>query len=278
MLAVPSVAPVAIQRPALAAALMILICSAPALAQRAELARARAAYNQQQFDEAIAAALTAQKVGATADTATVVLARAYLERYRLRANPADLAAARAQLGTVRVSNLDSRDRVDFMIALGEALFFEDDFGAAAAMFESGIDLALAQGASTGEAMLDWWGSAIERQAELLERDQRAVVFGRMRDRMTRELARNPASAAAAYWSVVAARGAGDALGAWDAAIAAWVRGRLAGSRSAQLRADLDKLVLEGIIPDRIRALPQERRGQAESDLRTEWAILKERWK
>ena len=278
MLAVPSVAPVAIQRPAIAAALMILICSAPALAQRAELARARSAYNQQQFDEAIAVALTAQKVGATADAATVVLARSYLDRYRLRANPADLAAARAQLGTVRVSNLDSRDHVDFMIALGEALFFEDDFGAAAAIFESGIDLALAQGASTGEAMLDWWGSAIERQAEFLERDQRAVVFGRMRDRMTRELARNPASAAAAYWSVVAARGAGDALGAWDAAIAAWVRGRLAGSRSAQLRADLDKLVLEGIIPDRIRALPQERRGQAESDLRTEWAILKERWK
>ena len=278
MLAVPSVAPVAIQRPALAAALMILICSAPALAQRAELARARAAYNQQQFDEAIAAALTAQKVGATADTATVVLARSYLERYRLRANPADLAAARAQLGTVRVSNLDSRDRIDFMIALGEALFFEDDFGAAAAMFESGIDLALAQGASTGEAMLDWWGSAIERQAELLERDQRAVVFGRMRDRMTRELARNPASAAAAYWSVVAARGAGDALGAWDAAIAAWVRGRLAGSRSAQLRADLDKLVLEGIIPDRVRLLSADKRGQAESDLRTEWAVVKERWK
>ncbi|HEX6214000.1 MAG TPA: hypothetical protein VFZ38_04235 [Vicinamibacterales bacterium] len=274
----PSVAPVAIQRPAIAAALMILICSAPALAQRAELARARSAYNQQQFDEAIAAALTAQKVGATADAATVVLSRSYLERYRLLANPADLAAARAQLGTVRVSNLDSRDHVDFMMALGEALCFEDDFGAAAAMFESGIDIALAQGATTGEAMLDWWGSAIERQAELLERDQRAVVFGRMRDRMTRELARNPASAAAAYWSVVAARGAGDALGAWDAAIAAWVRGRLAGSRSAQLRADLDKLVLEGIIPDRVRALPQERRGQFESDLRTEWAILKERWK
>ena len=278
MLSVPSVALVAIQRPAIAAALVILICSAPALAQRAELARARSAYNQQQFDEAIAAALTAQKVGATADAATVVLSRSYLERYRLRANPADLAAARAQLGTVRVSNLDSRDHVDFMMALGEALFFEDDFGAAAAMFESGIDIALAQGATTGEAMLDWWGSAIERQAEMLERDQRAVVFGRMRDRMTRELARNPASAAAAYWSVVAARGAGDALGAWDAAIAAWVRGRLAGSRSAQLRADLDKLVLEGIIPDRVRALPQERRGQAESDLRTEWAILKERWK
>ena len=260
-------------------AVVAMLCSAgPALAQRAELAKARAAYNQQRFDDAIAAALTAQKVGVTADAATVVLCRAYLERYRQRANPADLAAARAQLGTVRVSNLDSRDHVDFMMALGEALFFEDDFGAAAAMFESGIESALAQGAATGESMLDWWGSAVERQAESLEREQRTVVFGRMRDRMTRELARNPASAAAAYWSVVAARGAGDALGAWDGAIAAWVRARMAGNRSAQLRADLDKLVLEGIIPDRVRALPQERRGQAESDLRTEWAILKERWK
>jgi hypothetical protein len=255
------------------------LCSAaPALAQRAELAKARSAYNQQQFDDAIQAALTAQKVGATADAATVVLSRAYLERYRQRANPADLAAARAQLGTVRVGNLDARDHVDFIMALGEALFFEDEFGAAAAMFESGIDAALAQGAATGEAMLDWWGSAVERQAEALEREQRAVVFGRMRERMARELARNPASAAAGYWVVVAARGAGEPKAAWDAAIASWVRARLAGSRSAQLRADLDKLVLEGIIPDRVRLLPEEQRGQAESDLRTEWAVVKERWK
>ena len=260
-------------------AVVAMLCgAAPAVAQRAELAKARAAYNQQQFEEAIAAALAAQKVGVTADAATVVLSRAYLERYREGANPTDLAAARAQLGTVRVSNLDSRDHVDFMMALGEALFFEDDFGAAAAIFESGIETALAQGAATGEAMLDWWGSAIERQAESLDRDQRGVVFVRMRDRMTRELARNPGSAAAGYWTVVAIRGAGDSRAAWDAAIASWVRARLAGSRSAQLRADLDKLVLDGIIPDRVRTLAQEKRGQAESDLRTEWAVLKERWK
>ena len=263
---------------ALSAALVIVLFGSPAEAQRAELAKARAAYNQQQFEEAIAAALTAQKVGATADAATVVLSRSYLERYRQLANPTDLAAARAQLGTVRVDHLDSRDQVDLIMALGEALFFEDDFGAAAAMFESGIESAQAQGAVTGEAMLDWWGSAIERQAEALERDQREAVFARMRDRMTKELARNPGSAGAAYWSVVGARGAGDPLGAWNAAIAAWVRARLAGSRSAQLRADLDKLVLEGIIPDRVRAFAPERRGQAESDLRTEWAVLKERWK
>lgn len=249
-----------------------------AAAQRAELARARAAYNQQQFDEAIEAAHVAQKAPETADAATVVLARAYLERYRQHANPGDLAAARVSLGIVRVANLDTRDHVDFLMALGEALFFEDEFGAAAALFESGIDSALAQGAGTGEAMLDWWGSAIERQAVALDREQRAAVFGRLRDRMARELARNPSSAAAAYWVVVGTRGAADPIAAWDAAIAGWVRARLAGSRAATVRADLDKLVLEGIIPDRVRSFPAEKRGQAESDLRTEWAVVKERWK
>lgn len=254
----------------------ILLCGSSAFAQRAELARARSAYNEQRFDEAVAAALAAQKVAATSDAATVVLSRAYLERYRQRANPADLAAARSQLGNVRLPNLDSRDHVDFLMALGETLFFEENYGAAAGLFESGLDGAIAQG--VGEAMLDWWGSAVERQADGFEREPRERVFGHMRDRMARELARNPGSAAAAYWVVVATRGAGDPAGAWDAAIAGWARARLAGSRAATLRADLDKLVLEGIIPDRVRLLSSDKRGQAESDLRTEWAVVKERWK
>ena len=257
---------------------LVLVFGGSAAAQRAELAKARTAYNQREFDEAILAAQAAQEFPATADAATVVLARAHLERYRQHANPEDLTAARVALGTVRVTNLDTRDHVDFLMALGEALFFEDEFGAAAALFESGIDSAIAQGPGTGEAMLDWWGSAIERQAEALERELRSAVFARLRDRMARELTRNPSSAAAAYWVVVGTRGAGDPFAAWHAAIAGWVRARLAGSRSATLRADLDKLVLEGIIPDRARSLPAERRGQAESDLRTEWAVVKERWK
>ena len=259
-------------------ALVILLSATSASAQRPELARARLAYNEQRFDDAVEAALVAQKVPAITDAATVVLSRAYLERYRQRANPADLAAARSQLGNVRVANLDTRDHVDFLMALGETLFFEENYGAAAGMFESGLDGAIAQGPSTGEAMLDWWGSAVERQADALEREPRERVFGHMRDRMARELARTPGSAAAAYWIVVAMRGAGDPVAAWDAAIAGWVRARLAGGRSANLRADLDKLVLEGIIPDRVRMLSTDKRGQAESDLRTEWAVVKERWK
>jgi len=250
----------------------------PAVAQRADLAKARTLYNERQFDAAIDAAQVAQKVPVTAGAATVVLARAHLERYRERANPDDLSAARTALGTVRVSDLDARDGVDLLMALGEALFFEDDYGAAATVFESGIDGAVAHGRETGEAMLDWWGSAMERHADALERETRMAVFTRLRERMTRELSRDPSSAAAAYWVVVGTRGAGEPVAAWDAAIAGWVRARLAGARSATLRADLDKLMLDGIIPDRIRLVAADRRAQTESDLRGEWAVVKERWK
>jgi hypothetical protein len=261
-----------------ASILLIGVFAVPLSAQRADLARARALYNQRQFDAAIEASEAAQKMPGTADAGTVLLARARLERYRERANPDDLSAARIALGTVRVSNLDARDNIDFLMALGEALFFEDDYGAAATLFESGIDAAVVQGAQTGEAMIEWWGSAVERHADSLDRDARMQAFRSMRDRMGRELSRNPGSAAAAYFLVVAIRGEGEPSEAWDAAIAGWVRARLAGARSAALRADLDKLVLEGIIPDRVRAAAADKRSQTELDLRGEWTLVKERWK
>jgi tetratricopeptide (TPR) repeat protein len=268
---------VALLRPALSLAL-VLAFAAPSAATRADLARARVLYNQRQFDGAIEAATAAQRTPATMDPATVVLARAYLERYREHADPGDLGSARTALGTVRALNLDAKDRIDFLMALGEALFFEDDFGAAARLFESGLELATANGAAQGNAMLDWWGSALERHADTLNRAGRAEAFGHMRDRMATELMRNPASPAAGYWMVVGTRGTGDAMAAWDAAIASWVRARLAGEHSASLRADLDKLVLEGIIPDRVASFPSEQRAQAVSNLRAEWELVKQRWK
>lgn len=259
-------------------ALVGVLATTSVSADRAELARARSLFNQRQFDGAIAAALVAQKTPATMDAATVVLSLAHLERYRERANPADLSAARTALGTVRATSLDPRDHIDFLMALGETLFFEDDYGAAAQIFESGLDGAIAQGPVPAEAMLDWWGSAVERHADGLARDQREAAFGRMRDRMASELARDPGSAAAGYWVSVATRGAGDPAGAWDAAIAGWVRARLASGRAANLRADLDKLMLEGIIPDRVRFVAPDKRAQAESDFKADWAVVKERWK
>jgi hypothetical protein len=246
-------------------------------ASRADLARARLLYNERQFDAAIEAATLARDTPETADAAAVVLARAHLERYRERVDPADLAAARAALAAVRPMALEARDRAEFLLGLGASLFLEDEFGAAADVFESGLRLAQAADRALSDAMLDWWGSALERRAAGAAREWRVSDFAHLRDRMSEELAENPGSAVAGYWVVVAARGIGDADQAWSAAVAGWVRARLAGEQAAMLRADLDRLVQEGIIPDRVRPLPPDQRVQAELDLRAEWELIKQRW-
>ena len=243
-----------------------------------DLAKARAHYNQRQLDDAIVAATAARKGSETADAAGVVLARAHLERYRERADPADLSAAREVLGVIRAASLDPRDQVELLLALGQSLFLEDDFGPSAEIFESGIERAVTVDGELGEAMLEWWGSAVERHAGSLSRAPRAVAFTRVAERMSKELARRPSSAAACYWSVAALRGAGEPERAWDAAVAGWVRARLMGERAAALRADLDRLMLQGIIPDRVRLLPPEQQTSTESQLKADWELVKERWK
>lgn len=265
-------------RASIVVVILALMLPSGAAATRADLARARTLYNQRQFDGAIEAADLARQTPDTADAAAVVLARAHLERYRERVDPADLSAARTALAAVKPAGLDGRDRLEFLIALGASLFLEDDFGAAAEVFSSGLGRAEALDPALYEAFLDWWGSAIERQAAVAERTRRVAMFERLSERMNDELSRNPSSAVAGYWVVVAARGVGDPLRAWDAAVASWVRARLAGERTASLRADLDRIVREGIIPDRVRDLPIDQRAQAESELRAEWELVKEKWK
>lgn len=244
---------------------------------QADLARARAAYNQRDFDGAIAAAAAARRVPETSDVAAIVLGRAHLERYRERADPSDLSAAREVLGTVRTMGLAPRDQMELLLAFGEALFLEDEFGAAADVFESGIDRASTD-PSLREAMLEWWGSAVERLASGVPPEIRRGHFTRLAERMRRELDKTPASPAASYWRVVALRGAGELQRAWDAAVAAWLRARLAGDRSPTLRADLDRVVTQGIIPDRVGSMAPEQREKAAAQLRANWELIKERWK
>jgi hypothetical protein len=252
--------------------------AAAAQVNPSDLARARSAYNERRFDEAIAAATSARRVTETADTAAIVLVRALLERYRERADPSDLSAAREALGTVRTSALAERDRLELLLAFGEALFLEDDFGAAAEMLESGMSRAAETAPELAEAMLEWWGSAVERQASGLAPEPRRAQYARLIERTKQELKREPTSPAASYWRAVGLWGAGDVDRAWDAAVAGWVRARLAGDRAAALRADLDHLVLQGIIPDRVRHRSLDQRPGAESQLKAEWELVKERWK
>src|SRR3712207_7655233 len=46
------------------------------------------------------------------------------------------------------------------------------------------------------------------------------------------------------------RSSGDLEGAWTAAQASWVRAGFAGGKTAPTRTDLDRLVVDGIIPAR----------------------------
>jgi hypothetical protein len=247
-----------------------------AAAQRAELATARTLYNERQFAAAIDAAQTARELPGVADSAAILLARAHLERYREQVDPSDLSAARSALSAVRASALDDRDRIEFLLALGESLFLEDDFGAAAEIFDTGLE----SGADPAlhDALLEWWASALDRQAASLTKEMRAEVFDRVRTRMNAERAKRPGSPTASYWSVVALRGRGNATGAWDAAVAGWARARLMGDQTAAFRSDINRLVLEGIIPDRVRPLPPEQRELARAQLKAEWELVKEKWK
>jgi hypothetical protein len=103
---------------------------------------------------------------------------------------------------------------------------------------------------------------------------RQSVYLRIRSRMEEELAVHPTSGTAAYWLAAAARAQGDHQSAWDSAQAAWVRSALAGSdRGAALRADIDRLVVRGIVPDRARAT-----AQSPELLRAQWEQFKERWR
>jgi hypothetical protein len=94
--------------------------------------------------------------------------------------------------------------------------------------------------------------------------------------MAEELRRDPGNAPANYWLAVAARAAGDADMAWDAAVAAWVRAPLSGA-SAQLRADIDRLVVDAIIPERARSRVQ-REPDAAVAMRAQWEMIKTDWR
>jgi hypothetical protein len=260
---------------------VVLVLACPSLAAPAEppaLAKARALYNSANYEGAIDAASVARRQPPWADAAALVIARAHLERYRQSADPAELAAARETLVTVRSSALSARDRVDLIIGFGQALYLGEMFGAAAELF----DTALSRSALIDERdrlmLLDWWATALDREAQSRVSAARGPAYERIAARMEEELRQNPASAVGSYWLAVAARGSGDVDRAWDAAIAAWVRSSMARETSDQLRTDLDRLVTQALVPERARSRPPAEQPQAMNAFRAEWDMVKEQWK
>jgi tetratricopeptide (TPR) repeat protein len=244
------------------------------------LVRARALYNEGLYDEAIVAAGEAHAQPMSRAAAGVVLGRAGLERYRKTADPADLAKARDALRSVDATGLSPRDRADLVIGLGETLFFDEHYRSAADLFESTLDHHSLE-PSAQDQVLDWWATSIDRHVRTLSPDQRAAAYDQLIARMENELRKDDASATAAYWMAAASYARGQIERAWDAAIAGWVRALVASAdRGAALRPDLDRLVRDAIIPERVRRLPvagTPEGEQAQAGMLAEWELIKERW-
>jgi len=242
------------------------------------LARARRAYNEGRYDAAIGAARHSLEVPDQVNGARLVLGRALLERYRAAARLGDLVEARDTLRAVDLAHLPQAERYELMVGFGQWLFLTGRFGAAAELFDSALGSAPAVSSPTRDRLLDWWASALERDLQDAHGDAGAI-YAQVLDRMEQEARKDPSCAAAAYWIAAAARGLGRLDRAWQAAMAAWVRTDLSHDRSEVLRADLDRLVLTAIIPDRARETAAARtdQRQAADTMVTEWERFKADW-
>jgi tetratricopeptide (TPR) repeat protein len=260
-------------------------CGTVALAaEPPALAKARAAYNAADFQGAIEAASLLRQQPQWADAAALVIARSHIERYRRTADPSDLTTARETLGSIRAAALEARDHVDLIVGLGQALYLGELFGAAAELFETALARAqlLTQADRMSQAdrnqLLDWWATALDREAQSQAPDKRGRVYARITERAERALAEDPANPVANYWLAVAARGTGDLDRAWSAAIAAWIRASLDRPHAEQLRVDLDRLVSQALVPERARTRAARENEDAIAVLREEWDRVKEHWK
>lgn len=261
---------------------MLLPVAAEAAGPRDDLARARQMYNAGNFDGAIVAAEASRKDPSLAPSAALVIARARLERYRLSGDSADLDIVRAELAVAKPALLTPRDTIEWQIGVAETLFLDGQPGPAAELFRSLVTPARAQlTAQEMERLIEWWAGAAAQRAEMLPADERIASYRDILARMDSELERNPVSRSATYWIVAAARGAGDLDRSWNAAIAGWVRAGALQDGSA-LRADLERLVLQGLLPERSQRRTGKRFDEpaaisAMAEMAKEWQGITEKW-
>jgi hypothetical protein len=265
-------------RATLTATILLLLMLVGHAAAADPLAEARRLYNQAQYDQAEKLARDVAAMPGRADAARVVLGRIRLERFRQSANAQDLARARDALRMVDATALEPADRVELTIGLAEALYLEQRYGAAAELFESVRQRSSLLGPAAHERVLDWWATALDRHVQGRSSEDRTQVYSRILDRMEEEVTDHPGSTAAGYWIAAAARNIGDIERAWSAALAGWLRASLAEDRGAALRADLDRLVTQALIPERASKLTQKGDlKEVMSTMTTDWETFKRTW-
>ena len=254
----------------------LFLSQGPLYAQDA-LGEARRLYNAASYDDAERAARAAAAVPATENSARVVLGRILLERFRQTASDVHLEEARSTLRSANPGALDNRERIELMLGLAEGLYLEDRFAPAAEMFEPIITSSDALGAAAHEHVLDWWAAALDQYAASRPLAERSSIYQRITARVSAELTRDPACGPASYWLVAAARGAGDIDGAWGKALAAWLRAPFTRDRGAALRADLDRLVIQALIPERALKITVRDVMQTTATLTSDWESFKAAW-
>ena len=195
---------------------LLSVAAPSSAAAQSDLERARAMYNAGQFDESIAAAAVAKDKPWLAPSATLIAARARLERFRQNGDPEDLGAARGRsrlaeptrpraAGNHRVADWPRHGAVSRQSAGPGRRDVRD----------RAADRARAAVAAEFDKLLEWWASTC-----LASPNRRRAPRVRKRTppccrRCADELERNPLSRPAAYWLVVAARGAGDLDGCME---------------------------------------------------------------
>jgi tetratricopeptide (TPR) repeat protein len=264
-----------------------LLCAMLSMGQSSvpdALEQARVLYNSGQFAEAIRLAEDARRSPAWRQSATIVIARAHLEMYRAAWDREDLTAARAALRGVIAVDLEPRERIELLVAFGELLYLDDEytlddrFSAAAEQFEVALVHADVLDPHSRDVLFDWWAGALDRQAQRGPETDRGVLYQRIVDRARQELAENETGMAAAYWLAAGASGARDTTRAVGAAVAAWARAGSMGERGAVLRLDLERLMLQVILPSRALDLARGADpGPALRQLELQWDQFRQRW-
>jgi hypothetical protein len=265
-------------RAGVALAVLVSMAQAPI---KDPMARARASYNAAQFDQAIEAATEALQLPRYVNTANIVIARARMERFRVafakgEQAPSDLTTARDLLKQVDVSKLTPRDHIEYLTGVGESLYLEDLasgqplYSAAAEVFDRALSRTSSEDAETREMLFEWWAGSLDRQAQLASDTERRQLYARVLTRAEKELADRDLSPSATYWVAASSRGTDDVERAWGAAVAGWIRAREMGPAGLRLRDDLDRLVTQGILPERARLM-------SPADARSMENVLKARW-
>ena len=264
---------------ALAVVLMGAVAVSAQPAATDPLARARQLYNAGQYDEAITAAREAA-TRASVPERSPPAARPRAAGAAPR-EPHDRRSGWCAFGTrgcrcvraLRSRAPRPRRRT------GRGLYLDGQYRSAASLLEPALEQMGLLSPAAREQVVDWWGTAMDRYAQTRPPDERWSSTTRSRHGCGCispgiPIPRRPRTGCRRRrWRV--------AISSWRGTWRwpGWVRSTLAPDKGVSLRTDLDRLVTQAIIPERVNASPTSPMADAAAArFASEWDEAKGRWK